>query len=73
MISNFKNVVQDYVKQHNDYCRMKINEEKAKVKKTRLNEDKLDQQLKSKYEEISFESEMTRICLDLVKSCPLEI
>ena len=29
-ISNFKGVVKDYVKLHNDYCNTKIHEEKAK-------------------------------------------
>ena len=49
MLSNFKLTVQEYVKLHNDYCRMKINEEKAKAKKPKLNEEKLDQQLQDKY------------------------
>jgi len=70
MISGFKVIVQEYVKLHNDYCRMKIGEEKAKAKKPKMNEEKLDQQLNIKYEQISFESEMTRICKDLVKGCP---
>lgn len=42
MIINFKAVVQEYVKLHNDYCRMKINEEKAKAKRPKANEEKLD-------------------------------
>ena len=42
-LSNYKGVVEEYVKLHNDYVRMKINEEKAKTKKPRMNEEKLDQ------------------------------
>ena len=42
MMSHFKQVVQEYVQLHNDYVRMKINEEKAKAKKPKVNEEKLD-------------------------------
>jgi hydrogenase maturation factor len=42
MMSHFKQVVQEYVLLHNDYVRMKINEEKAKAKKPKINEEKLD-------------------------------
>ena len=38
------------MKLHNDYCRMKINEEKAKAKKPKMNDEKLDKQLTCKYE-----------------------
>jgi len=69
MIGGFKVVVQDYVKVHNEYCRMKINEEKAKAKKPKINEEKLEAQLHAKFEPISYESEMTRISKDLVKGC----
>lgn len=70
MITNFKRVVQDFVKLHNDYCRMKIGEEKAKAKKPKMNEGMFDKQLTSKYEQMSFETEMARICKELVKNCP---
>lgn len=50
MISGFKNVVQEYVKLHNDYCKMKINEEKAKAKRAKINEDKYEAQLLQKFE-----------------------
>ena len=43
MIQNFRNVVQEYTKLHNDYCKAKISEEKAKAKKPKLTEEKLDQ------------------------------
>ena len=43
MIQNFRNVVQEYIKLHNDYCKAKISEEKAKAKKPKLTEEKLDQ------------------------------
>ena len=36
MIQNFRNVVQEYIKLHNDYCKAKISEEKAKAKKPKL-------------------------------------
>lgn len=42
MISHFKTVVQEYVKLHNDYVQAKINEEKAKAKRPKVNEEKLD-------------------------------
>lgn len=70
LINGFKIVVKEYVKLHNDYCRMKINEEKAKAKKPKVNEEKLEIQLATKFEAISYESEMTRISKDLVKGCP---
>ena len=65
-MENFKTTVQEYVKLHNDYCKMKISEEKAKAKKPKMNEEKLDEQLKGRYEQITFEQEMTRICKELV-------
>ena len=43
MIQNFRNVVQEYIKLHNDYCKAKISEETAKAKKPKLTEEKLDQ------------------------------
>lgn len=70
MMTNFRKVVQEYVKMHNDYCRMKINEEKAKAKRPKLNEEKLDQQLQTKFEQITFDTEMGRIVKDLVKNLP---
>ena len=39
MMTHFKKTVQEYVKMHNDYCKMKINEEKAKAKRPRVNEE----------------------------------
>ena len=45
---------------------MKIGEEKAKAKKPKLD----DQKLATKYEQISFESEMSRVAKDLVKNVP---
>ena len=51
MLTNFRKVtVNEYVKVHNEYCRMKINEEKAKTKRPKVNDEKLDQQLQSKFE-----------------------
>ena len=41
-ISKFKSMVADYVTLHNDYCRMKINEEKAKAKRPKVTEEKLE-------------------------------
>ena len=45
---------------------MKINEEKAKTKRPKVNDEKLEQ----KFEQITFESEMTRIVKELVKNLP---
>lgn len=71
MLTNFRKVtVNEYVKVHNEYCRMKINEEKAKTKRPKVNDEKLDQQLQSKFEQINFESEMSRIVKELVKNLP---
>ena len=42
MISHFKTVVEEYVKLHNDYCSAKINEDKAKAKRPKITEEKLD-------------------------------
>ena len=72
-LSNFKGVVEEYVQLHNDYVRMKINEEKAKTKKPRMNEEKLDQQLASKYEKTTFEAEMSRVVKEMVKNIPDEV
>ena len=66
LLVNFKSIVHEYVKLHNDYCKMKISEEKAKVKRGKINDEKLDQ----RYEQISFEQEMTRICKELVQKLP---
>ena len=67
MLANFRKVtVSEYVKVHNEYCRMKINEEKAKTKRPKVNDEKLEQ----KFEQITFESEMTRIVKELVKNLP---
>jgi len=44
MLTNFRKVtVADYVKVHNEYCKMKINEEKAKTKRPKVNDEKLEQ------------------------------
>ena len=45
---------------------MKIGEEKAKAKKPKLD----DQKLATKYEQISFETEMGRVAKELVKNVP---
>ena len=68
MLTNFRKVtVHEYVKIHNEYCRMKINEEKAKTtKRPKVNDEKLE----SKFEQINFESEMSRIVKELVKNLP---
>ena len=51
MLANFRKVtVSDYVKVHNEYCKMKINEEKAKTKRPKVNDEKLEQTLQSKFE-----------------------
>ena len=41
LISHFKKIVHDYVQVNNDYVKMKINEEKAKAKKPKVNEEKM--------------------------------
>ena len=67
MLTNFRKLtVSEYVKVHNEYCKMKINEEKAKTKRPKVNDEKLEQQLHSKFEQITFESEMTRIVKELI-------
>ena len=67
MLTNFRKVtVNEYVKVHNEYCRMKISEEKAKTKRPKVNDEKLE----SKFEQISFETEMSRIVKELVKNLP---
>ena len=70
MMTHFKKVVQEFVQLHNDYVRMKINEEKAKAKRPKVNEEALDKMLNSKYEQITFEAEMTRVVKDMVKNLP---
>lgn len=71
MLTNFRKLtVSEYVKVHNEYCKMKINEEKAKTKRPKVNDEKLEQQLHSKFEQITFESEMTRIVKELMKNLP---
>ena len=50
--------------------RSEAQEEKAKTKRPKVNDEKLEQQLQSKYEQISFESEMSRIVKELVKNLP---
>lgn len=42
LISHFKKIVQEYVVVNNEYVHMKISEEKAKAKKPKVNEEKLD-------------------------------
>lgn len=42
MLAHFKTTVEEYIKLHNSYCKMKINEEKAKVKKVKISEEQLD-------------------------------
>ena len=49
---------------------MKISEEKAKTKRPKVNDEKLELQLQSKFEQITFESEMTKIVKELVKNIP---
>ena len=70
LVSHFKKIVDDFVAVNNDYVKTKINEEKAKAKKPRLNDDKFDQQLKDKYETLNYKAEMSRIVKDLVKGLP---
>ena len=67
MVAHFKKIVHQYVKLHNAYCRMKIGEEKAKAKKPKTADD---QKLATKYEHISFESEMSRVAKEMAKNVP---
>ena len=70
LVSHFKKIVDDFVAVNNEYVKTKINEEKAKAKKPRLNDDKFDQQLKDKYETLNYKAEMSRIVKELVKGLP---
>ena len=67
MVTHFKKYVHKYVNLHNSYCRMKIGEEKAKAKKPKNSDD---HKLATKYEQISFDSEMSRIAKEMAKNIP---
>ena len=70
LVVHFKKIVDDFVNVNNDYVKTKINEEKAKAKKPRLNDDKFDQQLKDKHMTLNYKDEMSRIVKELVKGLP---
>ena len=45
MVSHFRKLVEDYIAVNNEYVKTKINEEKAKAKKPKMNDDKLGETL----------------------------
>ena len=47
--------------------KIKINEERAKAKKPKVNDDKIEAQLAQKYEKISYDQEMKRLVKEFSK------
>ena len=67
ILTHFKKMVTEFVSLNNRYVDAKISEEKAKAKKPKLNDDKLEAQLAQKYEKITYEQEMGRLVKELSK------
>lgn len=54
---------------NNDYVKTKVNEERAKAKKPRINSDEADK-LVGKYEPLEYVNELTTIVQKLLKNLP---
>lgn len=67
VVNHFKKMVQDFVNLNNEYVKIKINEEKAKAKKPKMNDEKLETALQSKYEKITYDQEMGRLVKEFSK------
>lgn len=67
LLVHFKKMVQEFVMLNNEYIKIKINEEKAKAKKPKVNDDKIEATIAQKYEKITYDSEMKRLVKEFSK------
>ena len=54
LINHFRKMVDEFVNLNNEYIKAKINEEKAKAKKPKVNDEKLEQTLNLRFEKITY-------------------
>lgn len=73
MMQHFRTLVTEYVAVHNEYVKMKINEEKAKGKKPRLTDEEREQALAAKHTQLTFEAEMERILQEMLRNVPAPV
>lgn len=69
LVPHYQKDLAEYVRLNNDYVKTKVNEERAKAKKPRVNNDELEK-LGGKFEPLEYCNELTAIVQKLLKNLP---
>lgn len=69
LVPHYQKDLAEYVRVNNDYVKTKVNEERAKAKKPRVNNDELEK-LGGKFELLEYGNERTAIVQKLLKNLP---
>ena len=69
LVPHYQKDLAEYVRVNNDYVKTKVNEERAKAKKPRVNNDELDK-LGGKFEPLEYVNELAAIVQKLLKNLP---